>query len=357
MTTNTRRNTCLVATTPGAPLGVNVVGYSYYLPDEVITNADLARTVDTSDEWILARTGIRSRHRAAKEQATSDLAIAAARPALERANITPAQLDTILIATATPDSPVPAVSCVVQAGLGATGAAAMDVGAGCSGFLFALHTAACFVRAGAAHRVLVIGAETLTRVTDYGDRRSCILFGDGAGAAVVTSPEAGAECTIPRSSDGLELIYSALGTDGLMADLIKIPAGGSRNPASEATIRDRQHYLRLDGQAVFRQAVRRMAEAAGEALEATGLTPSDIDWILPHQANARIVVAVAEQTGIPPERAMLDMAETGNTSAASIPITLGRARESGQLAAGQLILMLAFGAGLTWACQIWRVRE
>lgn len=357
MTTNTGRNTCLVAATPGKPLGVNVVGYSYYLPDEVITNADLARAVDTSDEWILARTGIRARHRAAEEQATSDLAIAAARPALERANLDPAQLDTVLVATATPDSPVPAVSCVVQAGLGAIHATAMDLGAGCSGFLFALHTAACFVRAGAAHRVLVIGAETLTRVTDYGDRRSCILFGDGAGAAVVTSPEAGAECTIPRSSDGLELIYSALGTDGQMADLITIPAGGSRNPASEATIRDREHYLRLDGQAVFRQAVRRMADAARQALDTTGLTPEDIDWILPHQANARIVVAVAEQTGIPPERAMLDMAETGNTSAASIPITLGRARESGQLAAGQLILMLAFGAGLTWACQIWRVRE
>ena len=262
-----------------------------------------------------------------------------------------------IVATATPDSPVPAVSCVVQAGLRAHNAAAMDVGAGCSGFLFALHTAACFVRAGAAHRVLVVGAETLTRVTDYGDRRSCILFGDGAGAAVVTSPEAGAESTTPRSSDGLELLYSALGTDGEMASLIEIPAGGSRSPASEATIRDREHYLRLDGQAVFRQAVRRMAEAARDALDATGLKAGDIDWILPHQANARIVTAVAEQVGVPTERAMLDMAETGNTSAASIPITLGRARESGQLAAGQIILMLAFGAGLTWACQVWRVRE
>lgn len=357
MTTKAGRTVCLVANTPGTPLGVNVTGYSYYLPDEVITNDDLARTVDTSDKWILERTGIRSRHRAAKEQATSDLAIAAAIPALERANLTPADLDTIIVATATPDSPVPAVACVVQCGLKATNAAAMDVGAGCSGFLYALHTAACFVRAGAAHRVLVVGAETLTRVTDYGDRRSCILFGDGAGAAVVTSPEAGAASTLPRSSDGLELLYSSLGTDGELANLIEIPAGGSRHPASEATVRDRGHYIRLDGQAVFRQAVRRMAEAASEALEATGFKPQDVDWILPHQANARIITAVAEQVGVPLERAMLDMAETGNTSAASIPITLGRARESGQLAAGQLILMLAFGAGLTWACQIWRVRE
>jgi 3-oxoacyl-[acyl-carrier-protein] synthase III len=332
-----------------------VSGDSYYLPEEVITNADLARMVDTSDQWIQERTGIRSRHRAAKEQATSDLAVHAAQGALARAHVRPEELDTILVATATPDSPVPAASCLVQDRLGATGASAMDIGAGCSGFLFALHTAACFVRAGAAHRVLVVGAETLTRVTDYADRRSCILFGDGAGAAVVTSPEA--DDALPHTAERLELAYSALGTDGRMSTLIQIPAGGSRHPASEATLRDRGHYLRLDGQAVFRQAVRRMSEAAMAALEATGLSSGDIDWILPHQANARIVTAVADQLGVPHERAMLDMAETGNTSAASIPITLGRAREAGRLAPGQTVMMLAFGAGLTWACQVWRVRE
>ncbi|HZW10253.1 MAG TPA: beta-ketoacyl-ACP synthase III [Phycisphaerales bacterium] len=341
----------------GLVLGVHVTGYGYYLPKQVITNADLAAMVDTSDEWILERTGIRSRHRAGSHEATSDLAIAAATDAMNRAGVAPGDLDMVVVATATPDSPVPAVSCLVQAGLGASNAAAMDVGAGCSGFLFAMHTAACFVRAGAARRVLVVGAETLTRVTDYADRRSCILFGDGAGAAVVTAPEAGAESAGGAPGrDGLELLYSSLGTDGEMSKLIEIPAGGSRNPASEATVQRREHYLRLDGQAVFRQAVRRMAEAAKEALEATGLAPDGIDWLLPHQANARIVTAVAEQTGIAPARAMLDMAETGNTSAASIPITLGRARDSGQLAPGQTILMLAFGAGLTWACQVWRVR-
>lgn len=343
---------------PGEALGVCIRGYGYYLPDERITNDDLAKMVDTSDQWILERTGIRSRHRAAKEQATSDLAMAAARSALARAGVAAKELDTILVATATPDSPVPAVSCLVQSGLGASGAAAMDVGAGCSGFLFALHTASCYVRAGAAERVLVVGAETLTRVTDYADRRSCILFGDGAGAAVVTSAEgfAAGSGAAPSVGDGMELLYSSLGTDGEMARLIEIPAGGSRQPASAETVRERGHYLRLDGQAVFRQAVRRMAEAAMEALEATGLSPDEIDWILPHQANARIITAVAEQVGVPAERAMLDMAETGNTSAASIPITLGRARESGQLAPGQVIVMLAFGAGLTWACQVWRVR-
>jgi 3-oxoacyl-[acyl-carrier-protein] synthase-3 len=363
--TSSRRAARLETGVSGLSLGVHVAGYAYYLPKQVITNADLAAMVDTSDEWILERTGIRSRHRAATEEATSDLAIAAATDALGRAGIDAMDLDTVLVATATPDSPVPAVSCLVQAGLGARHASAMDVGAGCSGFLFAMHTAACFVRAGAARRVLVVGAETLTRVTDYSDRRSCILFGDGAGAAVVTAPDSGADAARgelagaaggSRGGDELELLYSSLGTDGDMAKLIEIPAGGSRNPASEATVRAREHYLRLDGQAVFRQAVRRMAEAASEALEATGLAPGDVDWLLPHQANARIVTAVAEQTGIAPARAMLDMAETGNTSAASIPITLGRARDSGQLAAGQTILMLAFGAGLTWACQVWRVR-
>lgn len=345
----------LVGTTPGAPIGVDIAGFAYYLPAHVITNADLSRMVDTSDEWILERTGIRSRHRAATEEATSDLAITAGKRALEQANILPIDLDTIIVATATPDSPVPAASCLVQTGLGASRAAAMDLGAGCSGFLFALHTGACFVRSGAAKRVLVVGAETLTRVTDYSDRRSCILFGDGAGAAVVTAADR--QSGGPKACGRLELLYSSLGTDGTMAKLIEIPAGGSRHPASETTVREGGHFLRLDGQAVFRQAVRRMAEAAEQALEATGLRPADIDWLLPHQANARIVVAVAQQTGIAPARAMLDMAETGNTSAASIPITLGRARDSGQLSPGQTILMLAFGAGLTWACQVWRVAE
>lgn len=336
----------------GKSMGVAIGGFAYYLPAGVITNADLAAMVDTSNEWIVERTGIRSRHRAATDEATSDLALHAARRALERASLKATDLDLILVATATPDSPVPATSCLVQARLGATSAAAMDLNAGCSGFLYALHTAACFVRAGAARRVLVVGAETLTRVTDYSDRRSCILFGDGAGAAVVTTPELASD-----TPQRLELVYASLGTDGAESGLIDIPGGGSRRPASEQTIKGREHYLRLDGTAVFRQAVRRMSEAAREALDATGLSPGEIDWILPHQANARIVVAVAEQCGIDTSRAMLDMAETGNTSAASIPITLGRARDSGLLREGQRILMLAFGAGLTWACQIWRVAE
>lgn len=339
----------------GTALGVAITGFSYYLPKDVITNADLSAILDTSHEWIVERTGIHLRHKAAASEATSDLGLIAARGALGRAGLAPSQLDMIIVATATPDSPVPAASCLIQAGLEAWQAPAMDINAGCSGFLFAMHTAACIVRGGTSRHILVVGAETLTRVTDYSDRRSCILFGDGAGAAIVSASRAAPPADVAPTR--LELLFSSLGTDGAAAELISIPAGGSRKPASEETLRSRGHYLRLDGTAVFRQAVRHMSEAAREALDATGLTPGDIDWLLPHQANARIVLAVADQTGIDVARAMLDMAETGNTSAASIPITLGRAQESGLLKPGQRILMLAFGAGLTWGCQVWQVRE
>ncbi|KAA0216291.1 MAG: ketoacyl-ACP synthase III [Leptolyngbya sp. PLA3] len=322
-----------------------ISGLGYYLPTDVITNADLSTLVDTSDEWITERTGIHSRRRADKLHATSDLGFSAATAALEDAHLTADDLDMILVATATPDSPVPATACIIQKMLGALGAAAMDINAGCSGFLYGLHTADAFVRAGAARNVLVIGAEILTRVTDYSDRRTCILFGDGAGACVVS--RAGA----------YELLYTSAGADGTQLDLISIPAGGSRNPASSATVAERQHYLKLDGGRVFRQAVRRMVEAGEAALKATGLTSDDIAWAIPHQANARIISAVGEQLGIAVPKVVMDVAEVGNTSAASVPIALTRARNAGSFAPGQRVLLLAFGAGLTWACQIVRVGE
>ncbi|MCL4222498.1 MAG: ketoacyl-ACP synthase III [Phycisphaerales bacterium] len=322
-----------------------IAGLGYYLPKDVITNADLSSLVDTSDEWITERTGIHSRRRADKLHATSDLGFSAAAAALEDAHLTADDIDMILVATATPDSPVPATACIVQKMLGAFGAAAMDINAGCSGFLYGLHTADALVRAGAARHVLVIGAEILTRVTDYSDRRTCILFGDGAGACVV-------------SARGVfELLYTGAGADGTQLDLISIPAGGSRSPASNATVAERQHYLKLDGGRVFRQAVRRMVEAGHAALAATGLTSDDIAWAIPHQANARIISAVGEQLGIAVPKVVMDVAEVGNTSAASVPIALARARNAGSFVAGQLILLLAFGAGLTWACQIVRVGE
>lgn len=320
----------------------SILGLGHYLPEEMITNLDLASIVDTSDEWITSRTGIHARHRAAVAEATSDLAIVASRRALADAELEADQIDLVILATATPDAPVPATASTVQHALGASNAGAMDLNAGCSGFLYGLHTANAFVRSGSAKHVLLIGAETLTRVTDYKDRRTCVLFGDGAGACVLAN------------TGSFEVIYSSIGCDGSQSDLICIPAGGSRLPPSEKTIEDRQHFLQLDGARVFRQAIRRMVEAAREALDACDLTTSDISWVIPHQANERILSAVAEQLEIPIPKVIIDVAETGNTSAASVPIALDRARETDHFEPGQLILLVAFGAGLTWSCQILR---
>lgn len=323
----------------------SIAGLGHYLPSEIITNADLESLVETSDQWITTRTGIHNRHRAAVSQATSDLAIEAARRALTDAGLEANSIDLILVATATPDSPVPATASIVQNALGAENAGAMDLNAGCSGFLYGLHIADAMVRSGAAQRVLLIGAETLTRVTDYTDRSSCILFGDGAGA-----------CVIAREGR-MQVVYSDIGSDGSQADLISIASGGSRSPASEKTVADGKHFLRLDGSRVFRQAVRRMVQAGEKALAATCLQPSDIAWVIPHQANARILTAVGEQIGIEVPKVVIDVAETGNTSAASVPIALDRARAAGMFHASQHIMLLAFGAGLTWACQILRCAD
>jgi len=321
----------------------SIAGLGNYLPEETITNADLARLVDTSDEWITERTGIKSRRRAAAADSTSDLGARAAEAALEDAGLAPEEIDLVVLATATPDAPVPASSCRVQQTLGLSNAAAMDLNAGCSGFLYGLHTANAFVASGAARNVLVIGAEILTRVTDYTDRRTCVLFGDGAGACVVSE------------TGPMQLLHSSVGSDGAQGELIKIPAGGSRNPASADTVRERQHFLQLDGGRVFKQAVRRMVDAARHALDDTGLTPADVSWVIPHQANERILTSVADQLGIPVPRVVLDVAETGNTSAASVPIALTKARDAGALKEGDIVMLLAFGAGLTWACQLLRV--
>lgn len=320
----------------------SISGLGHYLPETTITNSDLACMVDTSDEWITSRTGIHSRRRAAAAEATSDLAIQAARSAISDARVDPESIDLILLATTTPDRPVPASASVIQDAIGATTAGAMDLNAGCSGFLYGLHTAYAFIKAEQARRILVVGSETLTRVTDYTDRRSCVLFGDGAGACVVSA------------TGQMDIMYTSIGCDGSQGDLIQIPAGGSRIPASNESIAGHQHYLQLDGARVFKQAVRRMVESAQEGIRATGLSASDISWVIPHQANSRILDAVAENVGIAVPRVVNDIAETGNTSAASIPIALNRARAAGAFEPGQYIMLLAFGAGLTWACQILR---
>ena len=323
-----------------------LLGLGHYLPEGTITNQDLARLVDTSDDWITPRTGIRSRHMAAPAQATSDLAAGAAAEALRNAGIAAADLDLILLATATPDAPVPPASSIVQLRLEAWNAAAMDISAACAGFVFAAHTAAGLIRAGVHRHVLVVGAEVLTRITDYSDRATCVLFGDGAGAFVLGP--AGEHPARPT------LVYSRIGTDGRDADLIQVPAGGSRLPASHDTVERREHFLRLDGRAVFRRAVEAMSGAAREALRTLGLAVSDLRWLIPHQANSRIVHAVAAALGARPDQVVDELAATGNTSAASLPVALSRALGGARPETGDIFMLLTFGAGCSWGCQVYQ---
>ncbi len=323
----------------------SLAGVGYYLPENILTNEQLSTTVDTSDAWIVERTGIRGRHCADATEATSDLAYRAGAAALEDAGITPADIDLILFATSTPDTPVPATACYLQARLGCGHIPAMDIGAGCSGFGTALHMAGAAVKSGMHKGVLVVGADCLTRITNYADRQSCILFGDGAGAAVVSS------------RGFMDVVYSDIGADGSAADLIRVPAGGSREPASIASVEGAKHTLELRGREVFKAAVRQMCDCIRRAATSIGVRPSDFDLIIPHQANARIIEAIGAQLDYPPSRLVIDIAETGNTAAASIPVALGRARRAGVLKPGQLVAVVGFGAGIAWACQVLLVKD
>lgn len=323
----------------------SIAGLGYFLPEDMVTNQDLAMFVDTSDEWIVERTGIRARHRVAVGEATSDMAYRAAVAALDDAGVRASELDLILVATATPDTPVPSTGCLLQARLECPGIPAMDLGAGCAGFGYGLHMAGAAVASGMHRKVLVVGADALTRITNYRDRQSCILFGDGAGAAVV-------------GTEGfLDVIDSDIGADGRGASMIRVQAGGSRLPASLDSVAASLHTLELKGREVFKQAVRHMVDAIRRAADRVGIDPSAFDLVIPHQANARIVDAVGEMLGVPEKNLVIDIDQTGNTAAASIPIAIGRARERGRLVPGQLVVAVGFGAGIAWACQVLRVRE
>lgn len=322
----------------------SISGLGYYLPEQLVSNHDLVTNLDTSDQWIVERTGIHARHRVAVDKATSDIALLASRDALADAGIAAADLDLIVVATSTPDQPVPATACYLQQKLGCKGVAAMDVAAGCSGFGYALEMAAATVACGLHKRVLVAGADCLSRITNYQDRGSCILFGDGAGAVVV-------------SNDGFaDVLYSSIGADGGDADLIQIRAGGSREPASSDSVAAARHTIELRGREVFKVAVRQMTDCITQAANALGITPGDFDLIIPHQANARIIEAVGSQLGADPAKVVIDLGETGNMASASIPVAMARVRERGQLRSGQLIVVVGFGAGTTWACQVIRIR-
>ena len=315
----------------------HVVGWGKYVPGRVLTNDDLSRMVDTSDEWIRTRTGIRERHVAEDGETTASTAIQAARQALEVAGLRPAQLDLIVVATVTPDYLFPAAACLVQDALGATRAAAFDLSAGCSGFIYGLSIAAHLVCAGVYRTVLVIGAETLSRITDWTDRDTCVLFGDGAGAVVLQAGE-----------DEGGVLATVLGADGSGGDLLRLPAGGSRNPASHQTVAEGLHFIQMKGREVFRFAVRTMPAATQQVLEMAGLSLADLNLLIPHQANQRIIEAAARALDLSPEVVYSNVERYGNTSAASIPIALSEAAEEGRIQPGDLVVCVGFGAGLTW---------
>ena len=325
--------------------GVRITGIGRYAPAGVLTNSDLERLVETTDEWIVQRTGMKRRHIAAPEQATSDLAIPAALAALDAAGKTPKDLDIIIVATATPDYLFPATACLVGHRLGVPGTPAFDLSIACSGFVYACTTAASLIRGGMYKTALVIGAETLSKIVDYTDRATCVLFGDGAGAAV-----------LERSEEN-DFLGASLGADGADPTVLYLPGGGSRTPYSRLNgeFRDRRlGFVHMQGQSVFKVAVNQMASSSVEALAQAGLTPDDVDFIVPHQANSRIIDATVKMLKLPPEKCIVNIQEYGNTSSASIPLALAEAIEAGRIQKGNIVVLVAFGGGLSWGANVWR---
>ncbi|MGC8971418.1 MAG: beta-ketoacyl-ACP synthase III [bacterium] len=317
---------------------VGIKGIGSYTPPKVLTNSELEKIVDTSDEWIFTRTGIRERRIAESDVATSDLSFEAAKIALDSATLTPKDIDLIIVATVTPDMLFPATACILQDKLGAR-CPGFDLSAGCSGLIYALSVGTQFVANGTYNNVLVVGAEVLSKITDWQDRSTCVLFGDGASAVVLGPVERG----------GFKSFV--LGADGSGGNLLELPAGGSRLPASYETVSQRLHYIKMNGREVFKFAVRIMGEAALEAIEKAGLNPSDIDLFIPHQANIRIIESAAERLNLSMDKVFVNLDKYGNTSSASVGIALHEALLSGKIQEGSKIVMVGFGAGLTWgAC-------
>ncbi len=323
--------------------GATIVGTGMYVPDRVVTNHDLEAMVETSDEWIVERTGIRERRFSAPDEVTSDLAVIAARRALEMANVPPEEVDQIVLATTTPDRYLPSCACTVQAKLGATRAAAYDMYAACTGFIYGLSIARGAIGTRIADTVLVIGVEQLSRIMDMTDRNTCVLFGDGAGAAVLRPCAPG---------DGI--LSVSIHSDGVLGDLLEVPAGGAAIPASHDSVHRRQHYIHMRGKELFRQAVRSMDDSLRKALEDANLTMNDLELVIPHQANLRIIDAMRVRIGIPAERVLVNIERYGNTSSASIPITLDEVVRAGRLKPGEGVGFVAFGGGITWGASVAR---
>ncbi|MBN2448566.1 MAG: ketoacyl-ACP synthase III [Phycisphaerae bacterium] len=324
---------------------VEIAGTGASVPDKVLTNEDLAKRIDTSDEWIVQRTGIRERRIAEPGQSTLTFCTAASRQALERAGMTPEEIDLIIVATITPEHTLPATACELQAALGCRWVPAFDTLSACSGYVWAMITAAQYINSGMANTALVVGGETLTTITDWDDRSTCILFGDGAGAAILR-----------RSTDGQSgMLAARMGADGARGLHIYIPAGGSKEPACLRTVNEKLHYMRMQGREVYKFAVSTMRSILSETADDAGVSLDDVALVVPHQSNARIIESATQKAGVPPERVLMNIDRYGNTSAASVGIGLHEAYEEGRIKGGDLVMLVAFGAGLTWGSLLLRI--
>lgn len=320
---------------------VGIKGIGHYVPEKILTNFDLEKIVDTSDEWITTRTGVKQRRIADGSVATSDMATKAARIALEKSKLLPEQIDCIILATASPDMIFPSTACIVQDKLGAKNAGAFDLSAGCSGFIYSLVIASQMISTGMHEHILVIGAETLSKFMDWEDRNTCVLFGDGAGAVILGPVE-----------DGKGLISSYIGADGEGGDMLQLPAGGAKTPASEETVKERLHYIKMEGREIFKSAVRCMSEATEKALSKVNLTTSDINMLIPHQANIRIINSVAKKLNLKENQVYVNVDKYGNTSSASIIIALSELVSNDKIKDNDIVVLTAFGAGYTWSAAI-----
>jgi 3-oxoacyl-[acyl-carrier-protein] synthase III len=323
---------------------VAIAGTGKFVPEKVLTNADLQRMVDTNDEWIVERTGIKERRIAAEDEATSDLAIKAGLDALENAGIKAEDLDLIIVATVTPDMAFPATACLVQKALGAPKATCFDVSAACSGFLYGMELARQFIATGSAEKALVIGADKLSAIIDWSDRNTCVLFGDGAGAAVLQ----------PAGEGTGEILSAYSGSNGNLDEILNVPGGGSRQPLTAENIGEKANTMKMAGREVYRHAVTTMMSASLEAIKRAGLTPDDIECFIPHQANLRIIETIASKLHVPMDRFFVNLQSYGNTSAAAVAIALDEAQRTGRIKRGDHILMVVFGGGLTWASSVVR---
>lgn len=322
-------------------LQARIIGSSSYLPDQVLTNFDLEKMVDTSDEWIVSRTGMKERRIAAKDESTSDMGAKAALNVLQQTQIPASKVDLILVVTMTPDYISPSTAALIQAKIGATQAAAVDLQAACSGYLYGLSVAKAYIESGLYQTVLLVASEKMSAFMDYQDRNTCVLFGDGAGACLIT----------PKGS-GLAIGHVSLGADGCLSDLIMIPAGGAKNPATLETVQNGAHFFRMQGKEVFKHAVRRMASAARECMKKQGIEEKEISWLIPHQANIRILEALSKQFSIPSERVYKTIHKYGNTSGSSVAIALEELTRLHTISLGEHLLLVVFGGGLTWGATI-----